>query len=482
MGQELTRLRYRRTRILATLGPASDSSEMIGRLLDAGVDVVRLNMSHGEHATHARVYQRVREEAARRGRHVAVLADLCGPKIRVGTFADGGIDLIPGEELMVTTRAVQGEPGLVHSQYAGLPTDVEVGHRLLLADGLMTLEVLAIEEEDVRCRIVHGGRLTERKGINLPDSTVSAQCLTEKDLRDLEFAVGLGVDFVALSFVRTAADVIELRQRLDAHGSAARIVAKIERPEAVSGIDAILDHTDAIMVARGDLGVELPPEAVPVAQQHLVDRARARHQPVIVATQMLESMIDNPRPTRAEVTDVAHSVNLGADAVMLSAESAAGSYPREAVAMMDRIAREAEAYLWTHGQFGQLQQTLDDGDELGYAHAVGRATAQLSRDLMVRAIFVVSRTGFSGRAMSGERPAAPIILLAADEQALRRSALLWGTLPVACDAAELDDPVPRIRTLASELGLAEAGQTVLMVRGFDTEAVSNLPSVTLIHV
>ncbi|MDX1572252.1 MAG: pyruvate kinase, partial [Xanthomonadales bacterium] len=402
---ELTRLKSRRTRIVATLGPASSDASVIAELIAAGANVFRLNMSHGDHASHAAAYETVRSVSEEMQIPVAILADLCGPKIRVGRFRDGGIDLEAGSEVTVTTRDVVGEPGLIPSQYDKLAEDVAVGQRLLLADGLMSLEVLSIEGTEVRCRVIDGGRLTERKGINLPDSEVSAPCLTEKDREDAVFCAGLGVDFMALSFVCRGSDVTELAELLEGEGCRAGIIAKIERPEAVRRIDEILEVATGIMVARGDLGVELPAERVPATQQYLVDRARQQHRPVIVATQMLESMIDNPRPTRAEVTDVAHSVAMGADAVMLSAETAAGAYPLQAVQTMDRVARETEAYLWTTGQFDALRREREAEPPRPFGVAVGRATALLSRDLMVRAIFVTSRSGQSAVEVCGERPA-----------------------------------------------------------------------------
>ena len=343
---EVKLLARRRTKIVATLGPASSDTDTITRLIQAGVSVFRLNMSHGEHAGHRETFQLVRRLAAEADRHIAILADLAGPKIRVGRFAGGSIVLELGNKVTVTTRDVPGEAGLIPSQYENLADDLSPGDRILLADGVMELEVEGIDGTEIRCIVTQGGVLEDRKGMNLPRVDVSAPCLTDKDKSDARFLLELGVDYLGLSFVRRASDVGELQSLIADSGGQAGIVAKIERPEALEDADAIVEAADAIMVARGDLGVELPPEQVPIAQRKLVDAARARNKPVIVATQMLESMIEHARPTRAEVSDVSHTVLSGADAIMLSGETATGNHPVLAVEMMNRIARQSEAYLW----------------------------------------------------------------------------------------------------------------------------------------
>ena len=339
---EVELLKSRRTKIVATLGPASDDDATIRRLLDAGTNVFRLNMSHGDHAGHRATFERIRAASAEAGRSTAVLADLAGPKIRVGRFAGGSIELETGASVTITTRPVEGEPGLIPSQYESLHRDVSEGDRILLADGAMELVVDAVRDTEIDCKSRQGGVLTDRKGINLPGVDVSAPCLTDKDKDDARFALALGVDFLGLSFVRRHSDVEALRALIRASDCDCAIIAKIERPEALRDIAAIIESSDGIMVARGDLGVELPPEQVPIAQRQLVDHARTANRPVIVATQMLESMIDLPRPTRAEVSDVSHAVISGADAIMLSAETASGEHPILAVEMMNRIARQSE--------------------------------------------------------------------------------------------------------------------------------------------
>ena len=473
-------LKRRRTRIVATLGPTADDLETILALIGAGANVFRLNMSHGTHDDHRRRFELVRAAAEERGEPVAVLADLCGPKIRVGRFLGGAIELVTGSEITVTTRDVEGKDGLVPSLYEALARDVRSGDRILLDDGKLALAVLDATDLDVRCRVVHGGTLRDRKGMNLPGVEVSAPALTDKDRNDARFAIELGVDLLALSFVRCAADVVLLRQLIDKAGADTPIIAKIEKPEALHAIEEILAASDGIMVARGDLGVELPPEQVPVAQEMLVELARARARPVIVATQMLESMITSPTPTRAEVTDVASAVRSGADAVMLSAETAAGAFPVEAVQMMDRVARNVEGHLWRTGSFGSI--TRDDRAtppvELGVALA--RSTAQLSRDLMVRAITVVSRTGTSTAQVACSRPAAPVLAITDSEATCRRMSLLWGVVPLLVSSEELDDAPRTARRLASRLGLADEDDRLLLVRGFHPDPALAQPSVTVL--
>jgi len=474
-------LHHRRTKIVATLGPASEDAESVAALVEAGVDVFRLNMSHGSHDGHRRNHERLRAAAERAGKPVAVLADLCGPKIRVGSFRDGGIELEDGARVTVTTRDATGEPGLIPSRYEALARDVQPGARILLADGLIELEVERVEGTEIGCVVRHGGELTDRKGINLPGVNVSAPSLTEKDREDARFALDLGVDFLALSFVRDAEDVTDLRALVREHGGEAALIAKIEKPEALASADAILDAADGIMVARGDLGVELAPEQVPVAQRYLVDRARVKNKPVIVATQMLESMIENARPTRAEVADVSHTVSSGADAVMLSAETASGEHPVLAVRMMDRIARQTEGYLWTHGAFGSF--TAEEREPpIPFGDAVARATALLSRDLLVRAIVAISRSGMSAATVSAARPAAPVLAVSSLAATCRRMSLYWGMIPMLAAESELDEPVALTRRLAAVHDLAAPGDYVLMVRGFHSAPEHNTPSVTVLSV
>jgi pyruvate kinase len=475
-------LKRRRTKIVATLGPSSSSAELIEQLILAGVDVFRLNFSHGEHEGHRELYERVRAAAAKLDEVVAVLADLCGPKIRTGRFEGGQIELRRGEPVTVTTRDVLGGPGLIASHYDGLAHDVRVSDRILLDDGHLELRVEAVEGTEIACTVVQGGVLKDRKGMNLPGVRVSAPSLTAKDRVDALFALELGVDLLALSFVRRAADVAELCALVQGSGHAAGIIAKIEKPEALDEMGPILDAADGIMVARGDLGVELPPEVVPVVQDQLVDLARARNKPVIVATQMLESMINNSRPTRAEVSDVSHAVGSGADAVMLSAETAVGSHPVAAVEMMSSVARHAESRLWQQAAFGSMMRPSQALPPLPVETAVARASAQLSRDLRVRSIQVISVTGRTASVVSAARPAAPVIGVSTDAQTCRRMKLLWGVVPVEATEADLHDAHGLARVLAQRLGLAAPGDHILLVRGFHSTPERNAPTVTVLTI
>src|SRR5438552_8970244 len=369
-------LKQRRTKIVATVGPTSATPAVLENLIRAGVNVFRLNMSHGDHAGHTKAYSAIRAASRAAGIEVGVLADLCGPKIRCGLFEGGRAELQTGSTVTVTTREVTGNALLIPSQYRGIAADAQPGSRILLDDGNLELRVERIEGSDLLCTVVQGGVLKDRKGINRPDSKVSAPSLTDKDRTDALFALELSVDFLALSFVRRAADIGDLRDLIDKYpGGRVSIIAKIEKPQALEEIEGIVDAADGIMVARGDLGVEMPAETVPIIQSELIHLARSHCKPVIVATQMLESMIGNPRPTRAEVSDVSTAVLAGADAVMLSAETASGAFPVNAVQTMDRVIRQTEAYLWKHGAFRFVSPEPEAAPPLELADAVAKATA-----------------------------------------------------------------------------------------------------------
>ncbi len=479
---KITLLKRRRTKIVATIGPASHDPAVIEGLIRAGVNVFRLNLAHGEHSDHQTSYEHVRAAATKLNEPIALLADLCGPKTRVGQFAGGQIELVRGSRVTVTMRDVLGGPGLIPSQYTALAGDVKTGDRILLDDGMLELRVEGVGGSEITCMVVYGGILKDRKGMNLPGVNVSAPTLTEKDKEDADFALGLGVDFFALSFVRRASDVAELKALIAESRANTPVIAKIEKPEALEEIDAILDVADGLMVARGDLGVELPPEVVPIAQQQLVAQARSRNKPVIVATQMLESMIEHPRPTRAEVSDVSHAVFSGADAVMLSAETAVGTYPLLAVEMMDRVARQVEGWQWSDGSFRSIAPIEKEPSPLSLNVAVARSIAQLSRDLRVRTIVVLSRSGTTAAVVAGARPAAPILAVASDAVTCRRMNLLWGIVPLQVEASELKHPHALARRLAREFGVASEGNSALLVAGFRTEAEESEPMVTVLSV
>ncbi|MGI9059850.1 MAG: pyruvate kinase [Ktedonobacteraceae bacterium] len=422
----------RHTKIVCTIGPASNSEERIEQLMRAGMNVARLNFSHGTQNDHAIVIERVRSISARLGCAVAILQDLQGPKIRTGQLKDGQpVMLVDGTETTITTRPIIGDADMFATTYQPLPQDVKVGDRILLDDGLLELRVLAHNETDVRCLVVHGGLLKEHKGINLPGVAVSAPALTEKDRDDLKFGVLHKVDYVALSFVRKPEDVVEAKQLIKQYqaelnaGKLTQIgiplIAKLEKPEAVARLDEILDVVDGVMVARGDLGVEMAPEKVPLIQKRIINRCNDLGLPVITATQMLESMITNPRPTRAEASDVANAILDGTDSVMLSGETAAGAYPIEAVQMMVRIALETES--------GNRTARQPQCKRLTQAHAVSHAARALAEEASVQAIVVFTRSGASAHLISKDRPRTPILAYTPSERVYRQLALWWGVWP-----------------------------------------------------
>jgi pyruvate kinase len=474
-------LKNRRTKILATLGPASCSPESIRKLILTGVNVFRLNMSHGDHDFHSTAYGNIRKIASELDLPIGILADLCGPKIRAGKFKNGEITLISGQKITVTTRDIEGDDNIIPSQYTALAGDVKPGNRILLNDGLLELKVETIDGTEIECTVVHGGVLKNHKGINLPGVNVSAPSLTDKDKKDAHFALGLGVDFLALSFVRKADDIHGLRKIISEQNGNCSIVAKIEKPEALEDIEQILEATDAIMVARGDLGVELNPEEVPVAQSQLIEKARNRFKPVIVATQMLESMIESARPTRAEVTDIAYAVTLGADAVMLSAETASGKFPIESVQMMDRIAKQTESHLWNNGVYG-APPVKNPKPPLSIWDVMANATAHMSRNIMAHAVVVISNSGMSASTMSSARPAAPIVAITNHQDIFRKMALLWGVLPVYSVDAGKTNPNEIARNAARDLDLVNPGEYIILVRGFHATPELNTPSITCMVV
>ncbi len=420
----------RRTKIVCTIGPATSSEAQIEQLMRAGMNVARLNFSHGTQGEHAVVIERIRTIAARLGFPIAILQDLQGPKIRTGPLQGGQpVKLIDGATFTITTRPVEGNDQLVSTTYQQLPQDVKAGDRILLDDGLMELRVIDVNATNVRCVVIHGGLLKEHKGINLPGVAVSAPALTEKDRDDLKFGISHDVDYVALSFVRKPEDVLEAKELIrhlqaekgDKHTVPTPLIAKLEKPEAVARLDEILEVVDGVMVARGDLGVEMPLEKVPLIQKRIIDKCNDLGLPVITATQMLESMITNPRPTRAEVSDVANAIIDGTDAIMLSAETATGAYPIEAVQVMVRIALETEASNRTANQ--------PQCKRLSQAHAVSHAARALTEEASVQSIVVFTRSGMSAHLISKDRPRTPILAYTPSERVYRQLALWWGVWP-----------------------------------------------------
>lgn len=458
-------VRYNPTKIIATLGPASAQAEVLRGMLEAGVDVARLNFSHGTHEDHARTLELVRSVAAQLGVFVGVLADLQGPKIRTGEMLGGGpVTLTTGDRIVITTEPCLGTSERVSTTYQALPQDVQPGDRILLDDGLLELRVEASVGAEVTCTVITGGPLGEHKGINLPGVAVSAPCLTEKDCEDVRFALELGVDYLALSFVRRPEDVQVLRELVKALGHDTPIITKLEKPEALQHLEAIVEVSDAVMVARGDLGVELSPEEVPLWQKHIIAQCALRGKPVITATQMLESMRTNPRPTRAEASDVANAIFDGTDAVMLSAETATGQYPVETVAMMRRIATtaEGEQRQWRHREW----LSEPEGTSLAIAEAVSRAATTVAEEVGAHAIIAFTESGTTARMASKRRPRVPIIACTPNPVTARRCSLYWGVMPALVDRVmDTDEMIELTAREVKRLGYAGAGDRVVLTAG-----------------
>jgi pyruvate kinase len=460
-----------RAKIVATLGPASNTEPVIRDLVRAGVDVVRLNFSHGSQDGKLQLIQMIRQISREERKPLCILGDLQGPKIRTSTLKDHQpVLLTAGQQLIITPREVPGTASLVGTTFKTLAENVEQGSRILLSDGLIELRVHEVLDGDVICDIVNGGMLGEHKGINLPGIPVRVPSLTEKDGADLEFALKNGVDAIAVSFVRTAEDISIVRNRVSAYGGETWIIAKLEKPQAIEHLDAILSASDAIMVARGDLGVELPPEQVPAIQKHIIRRAAEFRKPVITATQMLESMIENPRPTRAEVSDVANAVYDGTDAVMLSGESAVGKYPVEAVSMMARIVVDAERNI-KETEFADRRKQRRT--HLSVAETICEATAHASEDLDLRAIALFTESGQTARQLSKYHPSAPIYALSPVDVTINRLNLLWGTTPVRCPKVTSTEAlVECAEKLLAEGGYVKPRDVVAIVAGTRTRSGS----------
>ena len=447
-----------RAKIVCTLGPATSTPERIGELIDAGMNVARLNFSHGTHEDHARMLATVRVEADRRGKAIAALLDLQGPKIRVGKFAAGQVELKPGAEFTITTEAVAGDDKRVSTTYPLLPRDVKPGDHILLDDGYMSLAVTAVESHEVRTVVVTGGVLKNNKGINLPGVEVSAPALSDKDRHDIGFALRHNVDYVALSFVRRPEDVVEAKRLLTVDQISIPVIAKIEKPQALERLGEIIDVADGIMVARGDLGVELGPEKVPLWQKRIIEETNKRGKIVITATQMLESMMIQPRPTRAEASDVANAVLDATDALMLSGETASGVHPIEAVRTMARIIEEIEksAYYRANVEVPEIQLSMS-------TNAIAHAAMVAARAMKLKTIVTVSDSGGAGRLVSEYRPEANIVNLTTNEVSYRRLALVWGVTPVLVGpSATTEELLDRVEGTLIEKNLAQPGENVLI--------------------
>jgi len=475
-------LHWRRTKIIATLGPACKSEKKIAELMDAGVNVFRLNMSHGTHEEHKLSAERIRKISTRKKSHVAILMDLCGPKIRVGEFENGEIILKPGENVVVSCSTSAGREGVIPSQYKSLYKDVKKNERILLDDGKLELRVKSIKGKEVNCEVVYGGILKNKKGLNLPDSDISTNSFTAKDKKDSELAVELEADYLALSFVRDEKCVKTLRRYVRNAGGDIPIIAKIEKPEAIKCIDNILSEADGIMVARGDLGIEMRAQQVPLIQKELINKARLHGKPVIVATQMLESMIVSSKPTRAEVGDVATAALSSADAVMLSAETASGDFPLLAVQMMDEILREMEAYQWQHRKFGETDFEGAEEIVVPDRKAIARAVNSLAHELKLQGIIVPTRSGSTARVLSADRPSAPLIGVSSIDVVCRRLSLCWGVVPILIKEQTIHDWQILCDHIGGMCKLVTTGNRVLLVSGFSEDEALNEPVLKLMRV
>jgi pyruvate kinase len=437
----------KKTKIVATVGPACNNKEKLWELIQAGVNVFRLNFSHGSHDVHRQVIQFIREINAEKGTNISILQDLQGPKIRTDEVENNGVPLVPGAKIIITSEKTLGTKDKISTSYKNLTSDVKPGDAILIDDGNLELKVTKCLGKEVECEVVYGGTLKSRKGINLPNTEVSEPSLTEKDKEDLIFGIEQNVDWIALSFVRRASDMTDIKDIIKKSGKSIKVIAKIEKPEAVADIDNIIAETDGVMVARGDLGVELLMEEVPMIQKMIVEKSNKACKPVIVATQMMESMISNPRPTRAEANDVANAILDGADAVMLSAETASGNYPVLTVQSMSRICMSVEK------DADEIYNKIPAEDESTYTDNVIQTACSLAASTKARAIVGLSQTGYSAFRISAHRPKSNIYIVTSDKNKLTQLNLLWGVKGVYFDEfTSTDVTIDKVKNKLVEAG------------------------------
>jgi pyruvate kinase len=455
----------KKTKIVCTIGPATESVEKLTDLVGAGMNVMRLNFSHGDFAEHQNRVNNLKKVVEQTGKRVAVMQDLSGPKIRIGEFEGGMITLKEGQTFTLTTENIVGNDKIVYINYPLLPKEVKVGGYILLHDGRRKLQITAIKGKEVVTKVVVGGEIKSRRGVNLPGAYLSISSLTEKDRKDLEFGIKNKVDFVAISFVRRPADIVELRKLLDEAKSKAGIIAKIETPEALENIDEIIDLSDAIMVARGDLAVEIPAEEVPLAQKMLIQKCNAVGKPVITATQMLESMIKGPVPTRAEVSDVANAIIDGTDAIMLSEETTLGDFPVQAVEMMTRIALRVEKDVYTSDTIAEYEESH------GITDVVSQSAVLVAHELEARFIVALTTSGRTARMVARYRPAERIIALTANPTTANQLMLSFGCYPhlVSVKLSQMDEILPLVRKVATKEKIAVKGDKIVILAGMPFE-------------
>ncbi|MTV50194.1 pyruvate kinase [Heliobacillus mobilis] len=448
----------RRTKIVCTIGPASENIETLKDMMRAGMNVARLNFSHGSHEEHGQRMENIRRAAAELGLNVAILLDTKGPEIRLREFAAPPIMLEAGQAFTLTTEAVLGDAEKVSITYEDLPQDVTTGDKILIDDGLIELQVESVEGPEIRCRVLNGGKVSNKKGVNVPGIKINLPSVTEKDISDIQFGIAQKVDFIAASFVRKAADVLAIRKILEEAGATIDIISKIESREAIDNLDEIVHASDGIMVARGDLGVEIPAEEVPIIQKSLIAQCNRLGKPVITATQMLDSMINNPRPTRAEASDVANAIFDGTDAIMLSGETANGKYPLITVKTMDRIARRAEEAL----TWGQPHQ----GERNNVTDAIGQSVCVAADQLDAAAIVTATASGYTARMIARYRPKSPIVAATPDPAVMRRLALVWGVVPLRTEkVVDTDQMISSAVDAAVDHGVVKGGDLVVITAG-----------------
>lgn len=453
----------RKAKIVCTIGPASEAPEMLGKLMQAGMNVARLNFSHGDFEEHGARIRNIREVSKRLNKNVALLLDTKGPEIRIGKLAEEPIELVQNERIVLTTEEILGDKHRISVTYKDLPADVSIGSTILIDDGLVGLEVVGIRGTEIECVIVNGGQIKSKKGVNVPGVRTSLPGITEKDANDIVFGIEQGVDFIAASFVRKASDVMEIRELLEKHNAShIQIISKIENREGVENLDEILEVSDGLMVARGDLGVEIPAEEVPLVQKMMIRKCNEAGKPVITATQMLDSMQRNPRPTRAEANDVANAILDGSDAVMLSGETAAGKYPVESVETMARIAEKAESAL-NHKEILERQRKAQ---QVTVTESISQAVANSALDLQAKAIITPTESGYTARMVAKYRPKSPIVAYTPSEQTMRKLSLVWGVIPVLGHKAKTTDEMIEFGIEGGmKEGLFRLGDLVIITAG-----------------
>lgn len=459
-------LKSKHTKIVATLGPSSNDEDTIRQLIQAGMDVARINFSHGTHETHGEVIDLVRRISEEENTTVAVLCDIQGPKIRIGKVADEPLQLTSGDKITLTLDDVPGENNIISLPHPEFVQDISTGTTLLLDDGNLQFLVKETTARSLHCEVVIGGPLKSRKGTSAPDAKLTLSAITEKDKKDIEFALSKNCDYIAMSFVRTADDIRQLRWMMNFFGSDAAIIAKIEMKEALENIEAIIEVCEGIMVARGDLGVETPAEKVPYEQKRIIQLCNRAGKPVITATQMLESMTKNPRPTRAEASDVYNAIIDGTDAVMLSAESASGQFPVRAVEVMANIARTAEEHIWDNRTLvTKFDVSISEGSD-GISNVIGEATFHISEALKPAAIITTTLSGYTTRRVAKERPQTPILCMTPNVKTYHRMALVWGVLPLLVpEFNTIDEMIAVTIRAAHERNLLKLGDVVVIIAG-----------------